>query len=133
MDATEILARFGRALERRRPLEPLWQACYDHVLPTAFQPVVDRGIQLDQLPEAGPPRSAAAVRVAAPASLPQALGEQPAAQRLRPDVQALGGQLLAGEGGAAVGEALVVRRQHLLAQLGLEAAVGRPAPPAGLL
>ncbi|MDO9708695.1 portal protein [Paracraurococcus lichenis] len=35
MDPTDILARFGRALERRRPLEPLWQACYDHVLPHA--------------------------------------------------------------------------------------------------
>lgn len=33
MDPTEILARQAAALERRRPLEPLWQACYDHVLP----------------------------------------------------------------------------------------------------
>ena len=33
MDPTEILARHAAALERRRPLEPLWQACYDHVLP----------------------------------------------------------------------------------------------------
>ena len=33
MDPREILARHATALERRRPLEPLWQACYDHVLP----------------------------------------------------------------------------------------------------
>ncbi|WP_431271695.1 portal protein [Dankookia sp. P2] len=33
MDATEMLARHAAALERRRPLEPVWQACYDHVLP----------------------------------------------------------------------------------------------------
>lgn len=33
MEPNEILARYARALERRRPLEPLWQACYDHVLP----------------------------------------------------------------------------------------------------
>jgi hypothetical protein len=33
MEPSDLLARFGRALERRRPLEPLWQACYDHVLP----------------------------------------------------------------------------------------------------
>lgn len=35
MQPDDILARFGRALEQRRPLEPLWQACYDHVLPAA--------------------------------------------------------------------------------------------------
>lgn len=35
MDPVEILARHAAALERRRPLEPLWQACYDHVLPAA--------------------------------------------------------------------------------------------------
>jgi hypothetical protein len=34
MDPTEILARHAAALERRRPLEPVWQACYDHVLPS---------------------------------------------------------------------------------------------------
>ncbi|MFZ4411248.1 MAG: portal protein, partial [Paracraurococcus sp.] len=33
MDPTEILARHDAARERRRPLESLWQACYDHVLP----------------------------------------------------------------------------------------------------
>src|SRR3954463_6279336 len=33
MDPTEILARHAAAQERRRPLESLWQACYDHVLP----------------------------------------------------------------------------------------------------
>jgi hypothetical protein len=33
MDAEAILAGHGRALDRRRPIEPVWQACYDHVLP----------------------------------------------------------------------------------------------------
>ncbi|MCO6419110.1 portal protein [Siccirubricoccus sp. KC 17139] len=33
MDAEAILAGHARALERRRPIEPIWQACYDHVLP----------------------------------------------------------------------------------------------------
>ncbi|MBK1657637.1 portal protein [Paracraurococcus ruber] len=33
MEPADLIARFQRALERRRPLEPLWQACYDHVLP----------------------------------------------------------------------------------------------------
>jgi hypothetical protein len=33
MDPSAIRTRFLRALERRRPLEALWQACYDHVLP----------------------------------------------------------------------------------------------------
>jgi hypothetical protein len=30
---SDILARHARALERRRPLEPVWQSCYDHALP----------------------------------------------------------------------------------------------------
>jgi hypothetical protein len=33
MTPEDILARHARALERRRPLEPIWQACYDHALP----------------------------------------------------------------------------------------------------
>ena len=33
MNAETILARHAAALERRRPLEPIWQACYDQVLP----------------------------------------------------------------------------------------------------
>ncbi|MBL6459164.1 head-tail connector protein [Belnapia sp. T6] len=33
MEPETLLARHDAALERRRPLEPLWQACYDHVLP----------------------------------------------------------------------------------------------------
>jgi len=33
MDPVLLHARFLRALERRRALEPLWQACYDHALP----------------------------------------------------------------------------------------------------
>jgi hypothetical protein len=30
---SDILACHARALERRRPLEPVWQSCYDHALP----------------------------------------------------------------------------------------------------
>jgi hypothetical protein len=33
MTPEEILARHRRALDRRRPFEPGWQACYDHALP----------------------------------------------------------------------------------------------------
>lgn len=33
MTPEELLARQARALDRRRPLEPVWQACFDHVLP----------------------------------------------------------------------------------------------------
>ncbi len=33
MTPEEILARQARAAERRRPLEPVWQDCYDHALP----------------------------------------------------------------------------------------------------
>ncbi|MGG5810493.1 portal protein, partial [Falsiroseomonas sp. CW058] len=33
MTPEEILARHARAAERRRPLEPVWQGCYDHALP----------------------------------------------------------------------------------------------------
>jgi hypothetical protein len=35
MTPEEILARFEAAAQRRRPLEGIWQACYDHALPTA--------------------------------------------------------------------------------------------------
>lgn len=33
LGAPAILARQAAALERRRPLEPVWQDCYDHALP----------------------------------------------------------------------------------------------------
>ena len=33
MNVETILGRHAAAMERRRPLEPIWQACYDHVLP----------------------------------------------------------------------------------------------------
>jgi len=33
MTPQQLLARQARALDRRRPLEPVWQACFDHVLP----------------------------------------------------------------------------------------------------
>ena len=33
MEPEQILARHARAAERRRPLEAIWQACYDHALP----------------------------------------------------------------------------------------------------
>ena len=51
-----------------------------HVLAAPFGPVVDRGVHLHQLAEAGATRPPAAVSVAVPLSLPQPLGEQPAAQ-----------------------------------------------------
>ena len=43
MAPEEILARHAAALERRRPLEALWQDCYAHVLPpaTGGQPLFD--------------------------------------------------------------------------------------------
>ena len=44
------------------------------LLAAALEPVVDGGVDLHQLAEAGPPRSAAAVGVATAAALPQALG-----------------------------------------------------------
>lgn len=37
MTAEEILARHQAALDRRRPLEPVWQDCYAHVLPPIGQ------------------------------------------------------------------------------------------------
>jgi len=33
MGPAEILSRYAAALERRRPIEPVWQSCYDHTLP----------------------------------------------------------------------------------------------------
>ena len=33
MDPAAIAARHAAALEKRRPLEPVWQSCYDHALP----------------------------------------------------------------------------------------------------
>ena len=33
MDAAAIVARHAAALEKRRPLESVWQSCYDHALP----------------------------------------------------------------------------------------------------
>jgi hypothetical protein len=35
MRPAEILSRYAAALERRRPIEPVWQSCYDHALPPA--------------------------------------------------------------------------------------------------
>jgi len=37
MDLPRIQRGCERALERRRPLEPLWQACYEHALPAPGQ------------------------------------------------------------------------------------------------
>ncbi len=33
MKPAAIVARHGAALEKRRALEPVWQACYDHAHP----------------------------------------------------------------------------------------------------
>jgi hypothetical protein len=70
------------------------------------------------------------VRVAPPSPLPQALGEQPAAERLGKDAQALLGQLLAGEGGAEVGVAPAVGLQNLVPVGGVGAVIGGPAAQA---
>jgi hypothetical protein len=80
----------------------------DHLLAAALGPVVDRSVHLHQLAEAGPARPAAAVLLAAAPQLPQALGQQPAAQGVGRDLQAAFGQLLGSEGGAEVGEVLTV-------------------------
>jgi hypothetical protein len=83
-----------------------------HRLAAALQPFMLGGADLHQLAEAGPARPAAAVRVAAALPLPQPLGDQPAAQRLRADRPPLAGQLLGGERGAEVRVAAAVRGQH---------------------
>src|SRR5205823_6116429 len=83
-----------------------------------------------QLAEAGAARPAAAMGVVAASALPQPLLDEPAAQRLRADRQALLGELLAGEGGAEVGAAAAVGCQHLAAEGRVEAVVGRSAPEA---
>src|SRR5207253_2008837 len=62
--------------------------------------------------EAGSARSAAAVRVATASALPQASLDEPAAERLGTDHQALAGELLAGEGGPEIGVAAAVGREH---------------------
>jgi hypothetical protein len=36
MTPSQILTRYAAALDRRRPLEPLWQGCYDVALPRAI-------------------------------------------------------------------------------------------------
>src|SRR5215472_13754927 len=98
-----------------------------HRLAAALGPVVDRGVHLHQLAEALPARPALAVRVALPVPLPEALGQQPLAQRLRRHGQAALGQLLAGEGGAEVGVIAAVGVEDLLPSGGVDAAVGGPA------
>jgi hypothetical protein len=101
----------------------------DHVLAAALGPVVDRGVHRHQLAEAGAAGPAAAVLLAPPPRLPQALGQQPATQGVGANLQAALGQLLGGEGGAEVGEVLAVDLQDA-AELGVEAVVGGPAAQA---
>jgi hypothetical protein len=91
---------------------------------------VDRRVHLHQLAETLPAGPTTAVGVAAPPALPQPRGQQPAPQRLRADGQALLGQLLAGEGGAEVGELPAIGGQDGLAPGGVEPAVGGPAAQA---
>ena len=33
LDPAAVVSRHAAALEKRRPLEPVWQSCYDHALP----------------------------------------------------------------------------------------------------
>ncbi|HVL11402.1 MAG TPA: hypothetical protein VM529_02480 [Gemmata sp.] len=98
-----------------------------HLLATAFEPVVDRGVHLHQLAEATASGTPAAVRVAV-AAFPQPLGQEPAAERLDTDAEAFGGQFLASQCGTEVGVACPVGLENLPAEVGLVAVVGRLAP-----
>jgi hypothetical protein len=64
------------------------------------------------------------VRVAVPASLPQALGQEPASECLDADVQPLSGELLAGQGGTEVGVTRAVGLENLPAKGGVVTVVG---------
>jgi len=65
MTPDEILSRHAAALARRRALEPLWQDCYDHALPTpGAAPLFDataadaaEGLAASLLAELAPPWS----------------------------------------------------------------------------
>jgi hypothetical protein len=96
----------------------------DHVLAAALGPVVDRRVHLHQFAEAGAARPATPVLFAAALGLPEALGQQPAPQCIRGDLQAPFGQFLGGEGGAEIVEVLAVDLQDAAAELGILAVVG---------
>src|SRR5204863_59569 len=75
----------------------------DDLLAAALQPVVDAGIHLDQLAEAVAARPAAAAGIAAAFFAPEAFVDEPAAEGLGAELQAVElKHLLAGEGGAEV-------------------------------
>src|SRR5262249_33859566 len=97
----------------------------NHLLAASLQPVVDRGIHLHQLAEAGASGATTAVRFPASLPLPQSFGNQPATQRLGSDMQTVLGQLLAGKGGSEVGIVLSVGREDGLSELGVGLMVGR--------
>jgi hypothetical protein len=86
-----------------------------HALAAPLGPVVDRGVHLHQLAEAGAARPAAAVLFASPLGPPESFGHQPAPQGVGGDPQAAFGQLLGGEGGAEVGVVLAVGSQDAAA------------------
>jgi hypothetical protein len=85
---------------------------------------VDRGIALDEFAEAGAAGPAGAVLFAAAATLPEALGEEPAAEGLGADLQALKGELLGGEGGAEVRVTQAVGVEDGAFEGGVELVVG---------
>jgi hypothetical protein len=68
--------------------------------------------------------------VATALALPEALGEQPAAQGIGGHLQAAFGELLGGEGGAEVGVVLAVELQDTATELGILAVVGGVATQA---
>jgi hypothetical protein len=88
---------------------------------------MDGGIHLHQLAEAGAAGTTTAMGLATTLPLPQPFGDQPAAERLGANVQAVLGQFLAGEGGSEVGVVLAVGSQDGLAKLGVGLVVGRLA------
>ena len=84
----------------------------------ALQPVVDGGVDLDPLAEAGASRLTTAMDFASALALPQAVGEKQAAHALGLDEQVFLCQLLAGEGGAEIGVAHAVGVEKLPVEVG---------------
>lgn len=100
-------------------------------LAAALQPVVNAGIQLHQLAEAGPTGPARAVRFAVALSLPQPLIEQPAAKGFRANLQAVFGlELFRGKGRTEVPIVAGVGVENRLAESLVGAVIGRLAAQA---
>jgi len=66
--------------------------------------------------------------IAVPSSLPESCVQQPATERLDTDVQTLGGEFLAGQGGTEVGVTGSVGLENLPTQLSVELVVGGLVP-----